>query len=546
MDVSYEPDGLLRYAPKDVSPKVLALLLRKIDSFDDWSLPAQPAAGDVKALIAQHGYKMAMAVARGTDDPQVLAGLAKHSSLKVRRVVAASSHLDQQTADYLWQWAHSNNEHDMKRGLAPMMSFATLLALIPRDRTVGTYCYSTAYYSVKHRLREGPDRTVENLRAMIGCCDINEALSAVVLCTAGGFEGMSYAEALDLFVEQQTRHDRDPDTGSDTDNDGTGPDRYVALCLRHTLNAASPPVDEEFATLIVKHKDRLVDMDPFRGFAEIAQHPPNLITYRRRYSYDEDPLSVKATPDAASILLNTGNLTLTNAFIGLADRSELRRELNAGNKYVAYWALSSRNRFLDSWLANQALSLLRSSYVNPPWEALRLPADIVIEDDLLSYLVHNSVAPNSDSLVRFVSGEFVQQPRPSMMDELVNGCWYTDGEIPPSEAAIRAQKLLRIIDQWQDKPWADDLIEALGPAMWGRYADNRFFAERLFAEFGDSVELWSGCLGLLEAGFPGSLRELVDTVWALFGDGLVRPDLTPPEDPEPGTRVDGPEKIQLF
>ena len=524
MDVSFIPRCLVQNAPADVSTDVLALLLRRSDSASGVQLPASPAADNVSALVAQHGYRMAEAVAKVADDPQVLAKLAKHTSVQVRRVVAESDHMDRDTVDYLWRWACTKNDRDALRSLAPSVPFAALLAHTDIRRHMSDAWHRQySYYpqsSLEPRLRDGPDRTVENLRAVVGCRNIDEALAAVTLCTAGRFAGVSYKEAMDLFVEQQSRHDRDH---------YTDPDQYAVLCLLHTLSQdSSVTVDEELAGLVTEHADRLTGLELFSRFVDSSRYGPRP-HYLRHYGVGPSPLPVKATPDAARILLGTGSPALTNAFIDLANRSELRRELDAGSVPAAYWALKNNNPSLDSVLTNQALRLLHADHIDhidPPQQALDLPADVVIEGDLLAWLVHNSAATNSDSLCDFVSGGFVQKPRTSMLGELVDGGW-ASGSLPdPAEVARRARMVLYIFDQWKDKPWADALIEALGPAMYEPYAPYTYVAGRLFAEFGDSVELWAGCLGLLESGFPGSLPELLDMVWAMFGDGLTRPDLT--------------------
>ena len=537
MDGSFISRCLVQHAPADVSPNVLAVLLRQLDSARSGvPLPAPPAADDVSALVAQHGYRMAEAVAKVADDPQVLAKLAKHSSVQVRRAVANSDHMDQDTVEYLWRWAWTNDDQDALVSLARCVSFEALLVQTSRLRFVSdswTHHRSGSCFSLEPRLREGPDRTVKNLRATISCHDIEEALAAVTLCAVGRFDGVSYKEALDLFVEQQSRHDNiagDPLEVAPP----VVPDKYIALCLRYTLSQdSSVTVDEELAGLVVEHTDRLTGLRPFSRFVDSRSHAtrPHPIQH---YGVGLSPLPVKATPDAARILLGTGNLALTNAFIDLANRSELRRELDADNIFAAFWALWKTSPSLDTVLANQALRLLRQEHHDPPQQALDMPAVVVIDDDLLAWLVHNSPANNTDSLSGFVTGCFVQKPRTSTLGELLNGSGAPDGEPDPNEVSHRARRIMHCFDRWEDKPWADALIEALGPAMWAPTAPYKYVADRLFAEFGDSVELWTGCLGLLESGFPGSLPELLDMAWAIHGDGLTRPDLTtPPCVPEP-------------
>ena len=544
---SFIPYCLVQHAPADVSPKVLSLLLRKQDNARGGPLPASPAADDVSALVAQHGYRMAEAIAKITDDPFVLAKLAKNSSVQVRRAVAESYHLDQDTVDYLWHWACTKGDRDAMRSLAPSVPFAALLAQTVTRRYMSDSWYSRygplPTFSLEDRLRDGPDRTVENMRAAISCYNIDEALAAVKMCAAGRFDGLSYMDALDLFVEQQSRIDHDLGLFSEGFTAGasaTCSDQYAAICLQHTLTQKKPVmIDEELAGLVVRFADLLTGLDPFSRFVNSSTDETQQL-HSRHYGVGPSPLPVTATPAAARILMEpVGRISadadaaaaLINAFLNLANRSELRRELNAGSMFAAYWALQNRSPSLDTVLTNQALRLLRHDHIDPPAMTLDLPADIAIDGDLLAWAVHNSAL---DGLDGFVSGRYLQVPCPSMVNELLNGCWFNDGEPDPAEVTRRALRVMRCFDRWKDQPWADALVEALGPAMFTQYAPYQYVADRLFAEFGESVELWAGCLGLLEPGFPGSLSELFDMVWAMFGDGLTRPDLTavPPDVPE--------------
>ena len=535
MDDSFVPYCLVQFAPADVSPKVLSLLLRKLDNARGEPLPASPAADDVSALVAQHGYQMAEAIAKITDDPLVLAKLAKHSSVQVRRVVAESYHLDQGTVEYLWRWACKKGDRDAMRSLAPSVPFAALLAQTVTRRYMSVSWYSrygpVSTFSLEGRLRDGPDRTVENLRAAISCYNIDEALAAVKMCTAGRFDGLSYMEALDLFVEQQSRIDHDLGTdGFTAGASATCSDQYAVICLQYTLTQKKPVmIDEELAGLVVRFADLLTGLDPFSRFVNSSTDETQQL-HSRHYGGGPSPLPVTATPAAARILMEPvgrisadASAALINAFLNLANRSELRRELNAGSVFAAYWALQNRSPLLNSSLTNQALRLLRHDHIDPPAMTMDLPVDIAVDGDLLAWVVHNSAA---DGLDGFVSGRYLQVPCPSMVNELLNGCWFNDGEPDPAEVTRRARRVLLCFDRWKDQPWADALVEALGSAIFTQYAPYQYVADRLFAEFGESVELWAGCLGLLEPGFPGSLSDLLDMVWAMFGDGLTRPDLT--------------------
>ena len=535
MDDSFIPHCLLGYAPADVSPKVLSLLLRKLDNARGVRLPASPAADDVSALVTQHGYRLAEEIAKTTEDPLVLAKLAKNSSVQVRRVVAESHHMDQDTVEYLWHWAWTKDDRDAMRSLAPSVSFAALLAQTVTRRYMSESWYSRygpcPTFSLEARLRDGPDRTVENMRAAISCRNIDEALAAVKMCAAGRFDGLSYIDALALFVEQQSRIDHDLDSdGFTAGASATCSDQYTVICLLHTLAQKSPVmIDEELAGLVVRFADRLTGLDPFSRFVNSSPDETQQL-HTRHYGVGTSPLPVTATPAAARILMEpVGHISadasaaLINAFLNLANRSELRRELDAGSVFAAYWALQDRSPLLNSSLANQELRLLRHDHVDPPSMTMDLPTDIAIDGDLLAWVVHNSAA---DGLDGFVSGRYLQVPCPSMVNELLNGCWFNDGEPDPAEVTRRARRIMHCFDRWKDQPWADALVEALGPAMFTQYAPYQYVADRLFAEFGESVELWAGCLGLLEPGFPGSLPDLFDMVWAMFGDGLTRPDLT--------------------
>src|SRR5665811_813079 len=90
---------------KDLSSSETEILLmyatpKTLESVHNGSLDA-PAS----KRVAARGWQAAKAVARIAEDPKTLAHLARHTSVRVRRQVAANQNIDPRTIEYLWDWA---------------------------------------------------------------------------------------------------------------------------------------------------------------------------------------------------------------------------------------------------------------------------------------------------------------------------------------------------------------------------------------------------------------------------------------------------------
>ena len=551
-----------------VGGNVAATLLTHSTGLDTMRpLPAPPPASAVPALISKHGYRAAARVAEAADDPELLASLAKHSAASVRRAVAANPHTDADTVEYLWQWACNKPDVDARLLLLPRVPFSSCLELMslgryrgwPGYRLAGPYPHRhapqmpgvcTYVCSVSQRLLPGsPDFSVRNIRAAIRTGDPEFALDAVALCAGGRVDGLSFPEAVELFAQ----HVRCP--GSPGDPWFPQGLSLQAVCVRHALLYSDVPVDAELAGLVLRYADQLALAEPF---ISLGAHPhgdfgkagDDLWSYRFSEMVPRPLPSEKLTGPAARMLLASDVPVVFRRLALLsADYAEVRGLLDDRCVYTAYWLLTEGHSLCDSETANQALRLIHDRQQQPPLSALDLPEDVVLDDGLLAWVVLAGGTPmghparTGEQLRDFVTGEFSQKPSREVAARMLR---IADGRPEPwlvsslySSAPRLAARIVDCFGLWRDKPWAADLVGLLGaafidPGPGVRSSDivSDCVADWLFAEFGDSVELWTGCLGLLEAGFPGSLPELVDTVWALFGDGLDRPEPGPdPADP---------------
>ena len=334
-----------------------------------------------------------------------------------------------------------------------------------------------------------------------------------------------------------------------------------AACVRHALLHSDVPVDSELAVLVLRYAEELADAEPF---ISLASHPHGEFMSVPSWLTDMLPRPLppeKLTGPAARLLLASDTPIVFRRFaLFSAEPAEIRGLLDDRCVYTANWLLTDGHSMCDSVTANQALSLLRDRAQHPPVMVLDLPADVVIDDALLAWVVLTAAAavgqPQpaiSDTLHGFMAGRFAQKPSRDVVAHMLRVAddRTLSRAVPPnwSSAPKLAVRLVDCFGLWRDQPWAMDMIGVLGPAFidpehGGDREHSDCVAEWLFAEFGDNVELWTGCLGLLDSGFPGSLPELLDMVWAMFGDGSTRPvvvaPLLVPEPAEGITDGDGP------
>ena len=546
----------------DVSEEVAtALLSHATDLANMGRLPSPPTTRAVPALVKKHGFWAAVRIAEATEEPELLAALAKHSSAYVRRAVAGNPHTDQDAVEYLWRWACKKPDMAARSLLVPRVPFNHCVELLAQNRfwphypQRGTYPHKHIPYGpgicsdvcvVSQRLYPGsPDRSVTNLTAAICCGNPELALDAVALCAGGRFDGMSFADAVDLF-EQHTHHQQYPQDMA-----------LPAECVRHALLHSDVPIDTELAGLILRYADELAEAEPFLS---LASHPHG--DYQSVPAWFPDMLprplpSEKLTGPAARLLLASDVPVVFRRFaLSSAEPAEIHGLLNDRCVYTANWLLTDGHSTCDSVAANQALRLLQDRAQHPPHQALNLPADVVIDDALLARVVLTADQTGMSVTGRvesYMAGRFSQKPSRDVVTHMLRVADDPTASqvVPPRfcPASTLAVRLVECFDLWRHQPWAMDLIGALGAAFIDpnhgvsrEHSD--VVAEWLFAEFGDSVELWTGCMDLLESGFPGSLPELLDMVWAMFGDGLTRPvvvaPLHVPEPAEGTTDRDGP------
>ena len=187
-------------------------------------MPTQPCLPDVERLVTKHGYKLAARFARAASaDPQVLAMLAKHSSVQVLRGVAANKNTDQATVEALWQTALRSADTELLLRLIPRVAPRTVTDVfdvpdLEQERLFPTYVAKTFATAEPpwhdHRsgfvagseafrvLREASDDLrAEAVPPLLASVHVRAALEAAAMCAAGDVPGVSAVEAFERFVD---------------------------------------------------------------------------------------------------------------------------------------------------------------------------------------------------------------------------------------------------------------------------------------------------------------------------------------------------------
>ena len=498
------------------SPELTALFLDRaeIDDLLCRRVATQPRLPDVEKLVTKHGYRLAARFARAASaDPQVLAVLAKHASVQVLREVAANKNTDQATVEALWQTALRSADSELLLLLIPRADPRTVTDVfdvpgLERDRLFPTYfakMSATAeppWYDQGSRfvvgskafrvLREASDELrAEAVPPLLASVHVRAALEAAAMCAAGAVPGVSAVEAFERFV----------DTHPGVLEDLKGDDRFVSAdtaCLRHMALSPDVTIDAGLAELLCANADYLVCTAPFTSqnyhttplFGDRVTSEAFEVFRRRdieRAEFTPEPTTIRA-------LIQSSWLSLSAAELG----RELEETRCAASVCRVLEAAPDR---LSSSVLNQALRFCIKHNTVP--DILSRVSAVTVDEDLLVKLLR--IEPSS-TLVSFLTGEMSATPTPGVVAQL-----FADNTDRLYRNAIAAR-----FPDWKDQPWADALIEALGPVMFGLDGRAGDAVIGMFLDaFGTDPEQWAFAFDLLSQGFPGSLLELLDMVKSL-------------------------------
>ena len=491
-----------------------------------------PLPGQVPDLIKRHGYKMAVTIARITDDPKLLARLARNSSVQVRRAVADNRHTDQPTLDYLWRWAVKRRDSEVLAAVVPALSFDALLSSadpLPANSSfrhdpsadvavelltgsvsmlANRVTASPPHAAAMDRLRDAThsDCTVENFRAAVTHRCPLLALQATLLCVSDQVDGLPFAEALSLFAA--SHHSLGADPASTVER------RLAAACVGHALRSDGVAVDAALAELAVQYRDLIVP-----AHQPAPDHQDWEVTHFTPPVFDS-----RASAEAVDVFLDSGVPEYCAAAVLSADKAQLRR-LMASTVLplpVLYWPARANPRLLPSDLLVETLSVywqraLQSGEPVEVYSELVAAADGVPQD-LLRWLLRQL---SRYDVAAFVCGRFATKPSPEFLAGFIADAL----DDPPrlwTWPNVEDMVVYRA-DEWGDQPWADVLLGLFSVQQLSNARSTGVVADRLITELGKFPQLWSAALNLLDNEFPGTLPELVDMVWALTGDGLTRP-----------------------
>ena len=496
-----------------------------------------PLPSQASELIRRHGYKMAVVVANLTADSQLLAKLAKNSSVQVRRAVANNPHTDQPTHEYLWRWVLAAKDQKVQDSVARALPFDVLLSsaeplpirsnrsspadnadrlLTGRGHAFNTALTSSpAHSAVLSRLRYGtfpgeastPATSADFRAAITHDCPML-ALQATVLCASNLVDGLSFAEASKLFAASH----RVLGTGSPE----TVERRLVAACVRHALLDAATAIDVALAEQAVSYRD-LITSDP----AAVAS--PGYGVWEATH-LSPPAFGPRVTAAAVDVFLDSAVPEYCVAAVLSAAPAQLRRLMSSMVLPPrVLQAVTGQNPeslpadlVVETLRAYQQQAIETGVFVPISYDVLSVAVDVPL--DLLRWLLRNL---GGTIVSDFASGRFKTKPSPGFLTELVAEA--TENLSPEwTWGQVEHRVACRVLE-WAEQPWATELLGILPLRLFDSSTSADFAAARLTEEFGTYPQLWSTALDFMDSHFPGSLPDLIDMVWAVAGDGMVRP-----------------------
>ena len=498
------------------SPELAALFIDRaqFDYLERWRIPTEPEPHDIERLVAKHGYRLAVKFAHSTENPRVLAVLAKRSSVQVLRAVVGNIHTDQPTLRALWPAALRTKDEELLcqliscvdplsvadvfdvRGLKQTFYYPdyfrprTGTSAVPWCDQSGVFVAGSAAFRV---LREASDEVrAEAVPPLLESEHVRAALEAAAMCAAGVVPGVSAVDAFNRFVAAR------PDTLPTQPRYNRRVSSAVA-CLRHMALCGDVTIGADLAELLCAHADALVDTAPFTS----------------QSCYTVPLFGARVTSEAFDMFRrpNAEHPASARSVAALIDESWLSRpaeqmlDLAAAGAVApgtVFRLLQTAPQHFSSPLLNRALRLCCLD--TAAFKLLReLDSSYVLDDDLLVWLAQS--APEAD-LAAFLSGELPVKPTPDVVSQLFAA--------DAVDHRVR-QRTVLCFSVWVDQPWSAALLSGLGPAVFE--VTKRDTAEAVVsmfhAAFGENIEQWRLAFDLLDQDFPGSLTDLLSMVRSL-------------------------------
>ena len=524
------------------SPQITDSLLRVLRQLDDdtkikFSVP--PTPGTVRELAGRHGKYLAVHLT----DPELLTVLADTSTppvLELARNIATP----QAVIDRLWNEAL----HDTALPLQPLAArisstalnaaFPELIQSRPSLWTEPTWLHlciekvdtdlliaalpgaarlSTPHNSdlplaeyllrsLHHRRPLTADQVTAALRTHAPDLPRNTRMLAAVFCAGGQVPGLSFTDAVALFEAPHR-----PDLNSS-----------AAVVVKHALLQSEVPIDLELAQLAVDH-------------VSFLEKEPEFLPDR---VFNEPLFGTRMTSDAAHFLCSSEHAVLRRHAVLAATQETVPGLLSRPDPsspqgcWTEFWLLNAEKAQLTPDQYQQAV---RACVDRRLPLSLRVPARYPLypldeesllwclrshgtqTDQLAAFLFEGVpllpvAAQQSETLLSFLrnSCQLLNDRTPDFFELLFSSVILGTGDIRGSFKEVVARRM----DYWEDKPWADALIEALGPSLLAcRIPRTQFCLSRRFdAAFGDVSSKWQTAFQLMAAGFPGSLNDLIGIV----------------------------------
>ena len=526
------------------SPQVTDSLLRALstsgaDAKVEFAVPPTPAV--VRELSGRHGRFLA----EHLTDPELLTVLAGTSKAPVREL-ALNPATPQAAIDGLWHEALRNPDLPLPL-LASRVSDADLNAAFPElaQHRPSLWSETDWFYlciervdtdlliaALPHCPRPGSPvtedqplaETMETLLYSRHChrpltasqvaavlrapsTPPSLAVRAVVFCAGGRVPGLSFTDAAALL-----------EAGHSPDGSGN----TAPAAVERALLDRDVPIDMELAQLAADHVSFLEASPKFAGVR----------------MFDEPLFGTRMTADAGRFLCSSEHELLRRHAVLAATPETVSALLGSpdleppSGAWIAFQLLQAADAQLT---ADQYQQAVRVCVENRRPLSLRVPARYPLypldEDSLVWCCTSGSttydVAEFLTSGVPLLSSMRVSEQTLSF---LRTGCPLLTGRGPDFFARLLAEESSstssdcreQVANQmfwWEDKPWADALIEALGPGLLAcRHSRTQeCLARRFDAAFGDVQSMWLSAFDLMAAGFPGSLTDLVGIVRSMHG-----------------------------
>jgi len=482
------------------SSEVAGIIFAAANEVKSIEMPTPVPPSQAIATAKTGGWEVAWTHARSATDPALLARLAKNASANVRRAVAANPNIDAATAQYLLAWAVSKMERLQTRDLL-YKKVGLEWILEPENQVYLSHLGGTslALGVIGARLAEYNDRDLLLRASAIGDNTMQAAVLAVLASNPVPTISLREYHALLVASEREL---------------GYTMQNAFARCT--VFNAENLEFFAEHAKLPSSHWGNEIPVFTDDGVEFIFQHENRelrLLEYLAKYTAD---------PAVVDRLLDLEDEEVDKV---LLERFE---------------SLSSAQ--IDRVVAQAKALELR--YSSASFLRLKKPREVEPSPEtMLELLCH----ARSSELWAWLAGKYFYAPRPGDITEIMHAPGTLFNTRMPArskefEDKSRAElldrrqaQLLEIVcssfDEVVDKPWIDELVDALGSKFFHHSlhgpAWSKYFVDRMVRGIGTSPRAWEVAFGLLDS-FEGTLSELVLMARRLIhatADGELLPQL---------------------